>query len=139
MEKYKRMTNKKIDIDNLSDKAKSRISDTYLEYAKMNNALWELENKIENGTLVELPCKVGDKVYVPWVWDGDCAIATVDIEEIKFYDTQMHYMFFIDMMSDDESFNQEFGGWKTEQSIGETIFLTQAEAEKKLKELKGEV
>lgn len=25
--------------------------------------LWQLENQIENGTLIELPCKVGDTVY----------------------------------------------------------------------------
>ena len=60
---YKRLTTKKIDLDKLSEKAKSRISDTYLDYARVNNALWEIENKIENGTLVELPCKVGDTVY----------------------------------------------------------------------------
>lgn len=53
--KYERLTDKKIDLDKLSEKAKSRISNTYLEYAKMNNALWELENKIENGTLIEMP------------------------------------------------------------------------------------
>lgn len=29
-----------------------------------HNRLCELEDKRENGTLVELPCKVGDKVYV---------------------------------------------------------------------------
>lgn len=28
------------------------------------NRLAELEDKLENGTLIELPCKVGDKVYV---------------------------------------------------------------------------
>ena len=26
--------------------------------------LGELEDKIENGTLIELPCKVGDKIYI---------------------------------------------------------------------------
>ena len=52
MKEYKRLTDKKIDLDKLSEKAKSRISDTYIEYAKMNNALWEIENKIENGTLI---------------------------------------------------------------------------------------
>lgn len=29
-------------------------------------------------------------------------------------------------------FNQSFGGWKTEQSIGKTVFLTREEAEKAL-------
>ena len=31
---------------------------------RVYNRLIELENKIEQGTLIELPCKVGDTVYV---------------------------------------------------------------------------
>ena len=34
-----------------------------LGYSYIYNRLSELEDKIENGTLVELPCKVGDTVY----------------------------------------------------------------------------
>lgn len=30
---------------------------------ELYDRLYELENAIENGTLVELPCKVGDTVY----------------------------------------------------------------------------
>lgn len=80
--------------------------------------------------------RVGATVYVPWRWDDQQGVASVKVEEINFYDTQMHYMFLIDMESDDESFNQEFGGWKIDQSIGETVFLTREEAEKRLEELK---
>ena len=83
---------------------------------------------------VEFPFKVGDMVYVPWCYDDQRAVATVTVEEIRVYDSQMHYMFFIDMESDNECFNQSFGGWKTEQSIGKTVFLTREEAEKALKE-----
>ena len=32
-------------------------------YEVMKNRLAELEDKIEQGTLIELPCKVGDTVY----------------------------------------------------------------------------
>lgn len=99
--------------------------------------LAELKNKIERGTLIELPCRVGDTVYVPWVWDDQQGISTAKIEEIKFYDSQMHYMCFINLESDNESFNQEFGGWKIDQSIGETVFLACEDAEKRLKELTG--
>lgn len=89
----------------------------------------------ENHSLyIKLPIKVGDTVYVPWRWGGQRAVATVKIEEIKFYDSQMHYMFLIDMESDNECFNQSFGGWKLGKSIGETVFLTKEEAEKALAE-----
>ena len=42
-------------------------------------------------------------------------------------------MFFIDIESDDDCFNQTFGGWKIADSIGETVFLTEEEAEQALK------
>lgn len=87
---------------------------------------------------VHLPCKVGDMVYVPWRWGGQRAVATVKVEEIKFYDSQMHYMFLIDMESDNECFNQSFGGWKIGQSIGKTVFLTREEAEKALIDMRKE-
>lgn len=91
----------------------------------------------DKSLFVELPCKVGDVVYVPWHWAGAKGVASVKVEEIKFYDTNTsHYMFLIDMESDDESFNQSFGGWKIKQSIGETVFLTKEEADQKLKEIK---
>lgn len=83
---------------------------------------------------IELPFKVGDTVYVPWRWGGQRSVAIVNVEEIKFYDSQMHYMFLIDMESDDECFNQSFGGWKIDRSIGKTVFLTREEAEKILAE-----
>jgi hypothetical protein len=91
------------------------------------------DHLLAEGVIV-LPCKVGQWVYVPWRWEGQQAVAMVKVEEIAFYDSQMHYMFFIDMESDDESFNQAFGGWKIGESIGETVFLTREEAEKSLAE-----
>ena len=33
-------------------------------YRKVPKRLAELENKIENGLLIELPCKIGDTIYV---------------------------------------------------------------------------
>lgn len=79
--------------------------------------------------------KVGDWVYVPWVWEGESGIAFVRVEEIRYYCTRSsHYMFLIEMGSDDESFNQMFGCWKLEESIGKTVFLSREEAENALKE-----
>ena len=102
--------------------------------------LWEeLANIIENlanqreqsENVIKLPIKVGDTVYVPWRWAFQQGVANVKVEEIKFYDSQMHYMFLIDMESDNECFNQSFGGWKIEQCIGKTVFLTREGAEMK--------
>ena len=78
------------------------------------------------------PCKVGDKVYVPWIWDDEQGIASVEVQEFRVYDNKNHWMFFIDMESDDEDYNQLFGGWRIEKCIGKTVFLTKEEAEKEL-------
>ena len=74
--------------------------------------LWELEDKIENGTLVELPCKVGAKIYI--VGESDFCIPKYQMWEDEF------------CLEDIEKF-------------GKTIFLTKADAEKRLEELRGEI
>ena len=89
----------------------------------------------DKARFIELPCAVGDTVYVPWHWVGTQGIATVEVEEVKVYDNvNKRCMFFIDMQSDDEDFNQAYGCWKLEQNIGKTVFLTKEDAEQKLKE-----
>ena len=90
----------------------------------------------DKSRFVELPCKVGDTVYVPWKYAFTNGIASVQVEDIKIYDSKNHFMFLIDMQSNSEVFNQSFGGWKTDKSIGNTVFLTREEAEKKLEEMK---
>lgn len=91
---------------------------------------------LANGVIVP-PCNVGDTVYVPWNWAGEYGVAVVCVEELKIYDNKNHCMFFIDMQSDDEDYNQAYGGWKIGKSIGETVFLTKEEAENALKEHEG--
>jgi hypothetical protein len=67
-------------------------------------------DKIEQGTLIELPCKVGDTVYVIHQdWDEDCK--------------DFYYI-------DDDKFSFYLFDW-----WGVTVFLTREEAEKRLKEL----
>ena len=95
------------------------------------------DHLLANGVIV-LPVKVGQTVYVPWWGDGQRGVAYVEVDEINFYDSKMNYMFLIDMASDDESFNQAFGGWITGDCIGDTVFLTREEAEKALAERGGE-
>ena len=112
------------------------MRDRLIELISQVQYMGGLEGKLadyllKNGVIVP-PCKVGQWVYVPWRWEGQQAVAMVKVEEIKFYDSNMHYMFFIDMESDDESFNQSFGGWKIGDSIGKTVFLTREEAKKAL-------
>lgn len=83
---------------------------------------------------VHVPFKVGDTVYIPWHWDGQQGVAYAKVEEINIYDNQNHFMFLIDLHSDDDEFSQKYDGWKTDKSLGETVFLTPEEAETALAE-----
>lgn len=86
------------------------------------NRLAKLEDKIENGTLIELPCKVGDKVYYVNEYRP-----TPRIEEYKVYTFTFDFKHGIVLMVENG-----YGFYKNQ------IFLTKAEAEAKLKELNGE-
>ena len=68
MSNYKRLTKQKITSENTKivyNENGFAIFEKKLVKTLLaeHNRLWELENQRENGTLIELPCKVGDKVY----------------------------------------------------------------------------
>lgn len=84
----------------------------------------------DKSLVVELPCKVGDTVYYPWIYDGQCGVAFNKVESIKIYVNGLPLVIVEDWRSDMPmpiSFcNEDFG---------KTVFLTRQEAEAKLKEL----
>ena len=92
------------------------------------NRLAELEDKIEPGTLIELPCKVGDMLYYV-----DKYRPTPRIEE--------NIVHTIEMFEARDGFNIRI--WTQNGTFYANkmpnVFLTKAEAEQKLKELKGEI
>ena len=59
---YKRLTTYNVDFDHPAMTA-TRGEDTTETIARHIERLYELENAIENGALVFLPCKPGDTVY----------------------------------------------------------------------------
>ena len=69
MSEYKRLTGKSIGSfqyclkDHKPKVGEFNDYDTFFDYSMAIKRLGELEDKIENGTLVETPCKVGDTVY----------------------------------------------------------------------------
>lgn len=91
--------------------------------------LAELEDKIENGTLVELPCKVGDMLYE--VIEG-MPIQEWKVESISFNRTYPKGVIWAERTSD-------FAHWKFWiEDCGTKWFATIPEAEVKVRELKGE-
>lgn len=108
------------------------------DMANAINRLCEIEDKICEGRMLELPCKVWQTVYVPWEWEGQKGIASTIVECIQIVRDAELRGFFIDMKSDDTAFNDVYGFWRTFDDIGKKIFLTREEAEKALAERKEE-
>ena len=125
---YKRLTCKNAIKENcvlLSEEfcmnAKDLMSHTKPEIMqKAIDRLAELEDKIENRTLIELPCKVGDKVFSIWAGIGqDYTIK----DDIVWYLTVRHNLYITTDYIEDGL-------------LGAEVFLTKEQAEAKLKELK---
>lgn len=122
MKKYERLTDKtktELLLD-CHDCPYCGVEYLYDCHIKIANRLAELEDKIENGTLIELPCKVGDIVYQ---FDNGGEIYEAMILDIAIYNGKPYY----------ETCGVDFDN----RAIGESISLTKAEAEAKLRELRG--
>ena len=89
------------------------------------------------GKAVELPCKIGDKVYMPWVYDGISGIAEITALSITIFDGE--FICDTDLASDDINFKQEYSyGQFRDFDFGTKVFTTRKAAEACLSELKGE-
>ena len=130
---YKRLTEKTRDCFQYDLKDfKHKIGefgdyDAFFAYSMAVKRLGELEEKIENGALVELPCKVGDVMYEVI---GDAYIDEWEIESICFNKTYPKGIIWAKRTRD-------FARWKFWiEDCGTKWFATKAEAEAKLRELK---
>ena len=91
------------------------------------NRLAEFEDTIEKGTLIELPCKVGDTCYLVYEGLGNMCRVEYKIKEVKI--DNIHYI-------GDNEFFTEMGEYSCYTvKFGKEIFSTREEAEKRLKEL----
>lgn len=89
------------------------------------------------GKAVELPCKIGDKVYMPWVYDGISGIAEITALSITIFDGE--FICDTDLASDDINFKQEYSyGQFRDFDFGTKVFTTRKAAEARLAEMKGE-
>ena len=128
MSEYKRLTKQKFsnEIDLTQE----------LGYSYIYEKLYELENLLENGRLLGLPCKVGDTVYCliaqgrfGTVYTTGEAIARVvskiiwDGKRFEIYSNRPH------AWSNDYNECNFYGYW------GDSVFETKEAAEARLKEL----
>ena len=123
MSEYKRLTENEFDCSRCKDR-KCTIPDAYCcdrLRCEIYNRLADLEDKIENGTLVELPCKVGDTVY----WVMDMNILTYKVKGFSYNcNDDMGLRLILQEIEPSVSFY-----------LGKRLFFTKTEAEARLKEL----
>ena len=95
-------------------------------YKKVQDKLWEYENLEEQGLLLRLPCKVGDTVYI---------LRKNIVNEEQVYDVQYRGITY----QKGQRWYVNIGGLAYfEMDFGKYVFLTQSEAEQKLKEMESD-
>lgn len=132
---YKRLTEKVKDCfqydlkDFKHKKYEFNDYDAFFAYSMAVKRLGELEDKIENGTLIELPCKVGEIMYE--VVEG-IPIQEWKIKSICFDKAYPKGVIWAERTRD-------FAHWKFwVEDCGTKWFATKAEAEKRLEEIRNE-
>lgn len=123
MSEYKRLTDSETAV--MLKKTEGSSWDSEDMEAQRYIRLAELEDKIENGTLIELPCKVGDIVY-------QITRDFVSEYKIKGFRCFENGNIFFEWQCIKGIYINIHGFYINE--IGKTVFLTKAEAEAKLKE-----
>ena len=102
--------------------------DSYDRFMETYNRLAELEDKIENGTLRDFPCTVGDEVF--WACDLDKQYSQVMHGVVTGLSVSPKNTVWVSVKYDDGlSFDHKVENW------GKSVFRTKAEAEARLKEL----
>ena len=94
------------------------------EDAKVFEKLCDLEDKIENGTLVDLPCKVGDTIYEVFKYHKPPFIQQTKVEKIIITEKGLKLK-----LARNSVYETSIA------SLGKTLFLTETEAEARLQEL----
>lgn len=117
---YKRLTKRINGAVTIKNKYGGDTSFIYAPANEIAERLAELEDKIEQGTMIKLPCRVGDRVYV--IADG-------------IWHCQEVWQFRYDSCG---LFVKTVGIYPYDFEWGKTVFLTREEAEKRLLELQAE-
>lgn len=123
MKDYKRLTFKRL-VDPYDDDCEETENVSSASYEELLNRLAELEDKIENRTLVDLPCKVGDTIYEVLKNHRPPVIQQTKVEKIIITEKGLKLK-----LARNSVYETSIS------SLGKTLFLTEAKALKKLKEV----
>lgn len=106
----------------------------YLEcvYGCCAEKLYAKGYRKQSENTIELPCKVGETIYLPWEFDGVRSIACLTVTHIIF-DREHNYVK-TDFNTDDEAYYDKYQCGEYEfEDFGKIVFLTIEEAEAKMK------
>lgn len=121
MSEYKRLTKQVFDkAQGCEDKMTMHGQSLYDLY----NRLAELEDKIENGTLMELPCKVGDTIYEVFKYHKPPFIQQTKVEKIIVTEKGLKLK-----LARNSLYETSIA------SLGKTLFLTEEAAKAQIKKL----
>ena len=129
MSEYKRLTERhengyiELMCDSCKYNDKCDVETHYCNEA-VKNCLAELEDKIENGTLIELPCKVGDTIYEVFKNHKPPFIQQTKVEKIIVTEKGLKLK-----LARNSSYETSIS------SLGKTLFLTEESAKAQIKKL----
>ncbi len=115
--------------ETICELAKGRMYVTN-EVVKLQKQLEEYKTLEEQGFLLRLPCKVGDTVYVKMASYCDIQYAEAEVRDFTHF-TSCGFCVVVTSKHFDKQ-NIPFS------EFGKTVFLTQSEAEQKLKEMESD-
>lgn len=132
MNDYKKLTNE--ELEDYISRVLVQLEPTLSQQTmSMIQEILEYRTKIENKTLIELPCKVGDKVY--YISNKTILKETVTQTNYVITDGKIALINSFILTNDP---NDDYDNFYRLSKLGKSLFLTKPEAEAKLKELKGE-
>lgn len=121
-------------IEEMADDVR-RIRESYFGQADYLFAmkLYEDGYRKQSENTVELPCKIGDLLYMPWEWNGQKGIACLTVTVLRCI-VGLGWSFGTDLDTDDEDYYEAYscGSFKLK-DFGEIVFLSREEAEAKMK------
>lgn len=121
----------KRDAENLT-RTLEEVNEKYRALQAENVAL---QKRLEN--TVELKAKVGDVIYMPWIYDGSVAVSTLLIIGLNFYEGEFIYI--TNLESDSPYYLEKYKhGIFHNKDFNSIVFTNRTEAEKRLAELQEE-
>lgn len=103
------------------------------ESETLADVLYMLNYRKQSENVIELPCKMGDTLYMPWEWNGQKGIACLTVTVLRCI-CGFGWSFGTDFDTDDEDYYEAYncGSFKLK-DFGKIVFLTKEEAEEKMK------